>query len=308
MQRKISLVNKKMLTPPRVLFIRTGAMGDALLLTPIIHRFYDIRKGDCIIDIKTGHPSLFLSNPFINKVIYATDEFNYLDYNIIYNLDYSYENNNNDHVLSIYEKYVFGSISEYRQCEIYSTFEDEVYVDELINNISTKKILIHMRNVMNDNINHSAKNISPKIWESIISQLLTNTSATIIQIGAQTDLGFSGNDRLLDYRMKLTPQQIKVLATKSDCFLSSDSGPAHIAATTDINMIVLYTIANIDYFKPYRFKGNLIAIEADIECKGCLSTMPKGATLINCHRGDAECRNRFDPFSISQKAIELIDI
>lgn len=306
MQKKISLVNKKMLSPPRVLFIRTGAMGDVLLLTPIIRRFFDLRKGECIIDVKTGHPSIFLNNPFINKIILTNEDLNFNEYNCIYNLDFSYENNNNDHVLNIYEKYVFGCISEYRQCELYSTPQDDIYVNELIKDISEKIIIIHMRSVINDNINHSAKNISQNIWESIISQLLTNTNATIIQIGGQTDLGFSGNDRLLDYRTKLTPQQLKLLASNSDCFLASDSGPAHIAAITDIDMVVLYTIANVDYFKPYRFNGNLIAIEADIDCAGCLSTMPIGTTLINCYRGDAECRNRFDPISISSKIIDLI--
>jgi ADP-heptose:LPS heptosyltransferase len=81
----------------------------------------------------------------------------------------------------------------------------------------------------------------------------------------------------------LTAQQIKLLCARASCFIGSDSGPAHIAACTDVPMVVLYTIAPVEYFLPEREKGVTLPIKADIECQGCLRNVKLGEGL-NCKR------------------------
>jgi ADP-heptose:LPS heptosyltransferase len=287
---------------PKVLFIRSGALGDVLMITPIIRRFYMDRMGDCEIYIKTLYPNIFIGNPYVTKC-FVLGDINETTFDIIYNLDWVYERNNDRHVLDAYEEYVFGNRSTNRHCELNENDSDIHYVESLLIGIDNF-IVIHMRCINNSDPDQAAKNIDEGIWKKIIVDILNNSDVTILQIGGPTDLCFGGSENLLDMRQKLTNHQVKYLCEKSKCYIGTDSGPAHIAATSSVAMVVLYTIAKIEYFLPTRKNGKIIPIKADIECQGCLINVMPGGKL-NCQR-DVQCRKSFSPEIISEQVLELI--
>ena len=294
-----------MLTKPRILINRYGALGDVLMVTPIVKRIYLERQGQCEISVRTAHPSIFFNNPYVANLPACNDPVDLSYYSIVYNLDYSYESNNTMHVLDAYEKYVFGEISDSRDCEVFTTEEDQEYVNQILKDVKGKFLILHMRNVDNFDINQSAKNLPYDFWQSVIGNLLVKTDFELIQIGSGSDFAFYGAPRLHDFREKLSVQQIKLLTESSNLFLSGDSGPAHIAATSSKDMIVLYTIAPVENFKPFRSAGKYMPMVANIECQGCLKVMPIRSTVVQCLRGDAECRNRFDPIEVVNNVIKF---
>ena len=289
-------------TKPKILFIRAGALGDVLMITPVIRRVHAERNGDCEIYVATFYPDIFNANPWVVNS-FKPDNFQYSHFDIIYNLDSVYEKNNDRHVLDAYEEYVFGSVSNNRHCELFDQPEDIEYVNSLIFGMGDF-IVLHMRSITNTDPDHTAKNIDENIWRDVATNILNSSSVKILQIGGPTDLCFGGNDRLIDLRQKLSIHQIKSLCQLSKCYLGTDSGPAHLAATSNVNMIVLYTIAKIDFFKPFRFIGKSISIKANIACQGCLINIDPGDKL-NCQY-NVQCRKSFSAEEISNKVLDLI--
>lgn len=286
---------------PKVLFNRRGALGDVLMLTPLIKRFYEERNGECEIYILTLHEHLFSNNPYVAQTFNKLE--NTMSFDLVFNLNGSYEKNNDRHVLDAYEDLVFGCRSEQRFCELYPDYRDNNYVDSLMSNIGDF-IVLHMRAISRLS-DQKAKNITREIWLQIIVNIFNNSKVKILQIGGPEDLFFGDNDRLIDLRQSLTTQQIKLLCERANCFIGSDSGPAHIAACTEVPMVVLYTIAPVEYFLPERKIGTTLPIKADIECQGCLRNIKYGEGL-NCKR-DMQCTKSFSPIAISNLVLNFIN-
>jgi len=54
---------------PKILLIRQLALGDVLLITPILKQIYVDHSGDCEIDVLTMKPDAFINNPYITEII-----------------------------------------------------------------------------------------------------------------------------------------------------------------------------------------------------------------------------------------------
>jgi len=288
---------------PRILFIRAGALGDVLLISPLIRRCFTVRKGDCEIYVKTFYPELFRDNPYVTQS-FRSDNLSSNEFDIVYNLDWVYEKNNDRHVLDAYEEYVFGNTSLDRYCELFDSIDDTKYVDSLVAGIDDF-IILHMRNIANTDIDQMSRNINEDIWKLVVIDILNQSNSKIIQIGSAGDLSFGGSDRLIDMRQCFSIHQIKSLCERAKCFLGVDSGPAHIAATSSVGMVVLYTIAKVDDRIPFRKHGITCTIKADIECQGCLVNIAPGQRL-NCPN-NVQCRNSFSPQVISKNVLDMIN-
>lgn len=286
--------NKNLKVKPKILFIRTGALGDVIMTTSLVRRCFSERNGDCEIYFQTHHEAVFKDNPYVYKTL-PTNFSDYSKFDIIYNLDWAYEKNNNHHVIDVYEKYVFGYISENRYAELWESPSDIDYTKNLTSSIG-KFMVIHMRSINNNDPSQAAKNIDERVWKNIIISILNTTDIHILQIGSEHDLCFGGNPRLIDLRGKLSIHQIKSLANNATCYLGSDSGPTHAAATSNTKILALYTISKIHNFHPIRKEGEYHAIPAQVECQGCLINVNAGAPL-NCPN-NIICRYSFNPENI----------
>jgi hypothetical protein len=98
---------------PKILLIRQLALGDVLLITPILKQIYVDHAGDCEIDVMTMKPEAFVNNPYVNEIISPTQHLeNRKNYHKTINLDLAYESHPGMHILDAYAKYSYGSIEK----------------------------------------------------------------------------------------------------------------------------------------------------------------------------------------------------
>lgn len=292
---------------PNILVRRWAAGGDILLTSPIIKKIYEDRKGNCSIDFcGLEHYLIYVQhNPYLRKLVPLTmrnsmpSYVDYSEYSIVYNLDGVYESNPDMHIIDAYGHCVFGHTNFDKQIELYTTTNEVNFALEF-SNINKKYIVVHARKG-----NWESRNIPLNFWQKIVNYILENTDYSVVQVGDVIEPLIIQHDRFIDMRSKISILQVKELINKSSLFIGSDSGPTHVAATTNAPIIAFYTSVKYDYRKPFRKTGVYIPFAANIECYGCKEKMPKGASHY-CLRGDNECVNRFEYSSVVNSIMSVI--
>lgn len=291
---------------PTILLNRLGAVGDVILTTPIVEGLYQKYGGFCDISIRTFSGDVYKNNPYIKEAIHPTQAIDIGAYNMFINLDSVYENNPSIHILDAYEYHVFGALSLRRQTKIYPSTSDQEYVGHLLKDLSGDYVVLHMRNIQSEVTWQNSRNLPITFWQAVIDRLLEESDLHIVQIGTQEDLAFDHSPRLVDARNKFSMQQLHVLLKDAKAFAGVDSAPFHIAGTTDVPIVALFTTAKFEYRKPFRNTSKFIPISAEIECYGCIEKQPLGSTGVDCHRGDVECRNRFNSNHVYESIMRVI--
>jgi len=278
-----------------ILVIRSGAMGDVILVTPIIKLLHHKYNGLCKITVATRYPDIFTNNPYIFKIL-SMKELKSLEsnYEIILNLDLSYEKNRFLHITSAYSFMALGAHSSAisLQPELFLSKLDEKIIQTFQKEISGSYIVCHNR----IDPTQPYRNVPIKDWEYLISELSSKTDLKIVQIGEKKfDVALtSSKQNLIDARGKFTLQQSKGLIDNAVLFLGTDAGPLHIAACTQTPIISFFTIAHHEVRSPLRSSKNIfVPITPDVSCYGCLNLFPFG-TEWTCQRGDFACSSKFD--------------
>lgn len=286
---------------PNILINRQGAAGDVLMTTPIVREIYKSRNGQCNIDFctRSEFSKLLEYNPYIRTV---SNRFDLLKYDLVVNLDLVYEKNPGIHAIDAYSLSTFGIRCQDKRLDLYTSNQDKEKVKKFTESFDSDFVVIHIRN-----LSWASRNLPAKFWEQITKKILDLSSASIVYIGTNLDITFSGNSRLIDARGKFNFLELKELIAASKVYIGTDSGPVHIAATTDTSIVAMYTSVKSDYRVPARTTNNFYAYAADIECYGCQETYPAPTTQFICHRNDVECVNRFDSEKISQKIIGILN-
>lgn len=278
---------------PQILVIRAGALGDALLSTPIIRKLWNDRQGNCFIDVSTENPEAFRNNPYIRQVLKQSDLIG-KQYDQIINLDLAYEKNPLMHITHAYSLHAFGNDFNYdMQPELHATEAEKQNVSNYVQSLPTSNfIVMHMRQ-------HTwpSRNLKISFWQELVSKIIDKTDLTIVQVGANHEIAFEGNSRLVNALGKFTIHELKELIQTSKGFVGMDCATVHVAACTDKPLIGFFTSAHHEYRKPL---GNtpFYSIAANIECYGCQKDNLPPCTIFICNRNDVECINRFNADSV----------
>lgn len=277
---------------PQILVIRAGALGDALLATPIIRKLWQDRHGYCQIDVCTENPEAFRNNPYIRSIL-RPDQLG-IKYDQIVNLDLAYERNPQMHITQAYSLHAFGNDFNYdMQPELHATDAEKQKVQAFLTQLGTTNfIVMHMRQ-------HTwpSRNLKPAFWQELVSKTIDNTDLTIVQVGANHEIAFEGNPRLVNALGKFTIHELKELIAASKTFVGMDCATVHVAACTEKPLVGFFTSAHHEYRKPLG-KTPFYPIAANIDCYGCQKDNPPPCTTYICKRNDAECINRFDTNSV----------
>ncbi len=94
--------------------------------------------------------------------------------------------------------------------------------------------------------------------------------------------------------------ELRALVSRAALYIGGDSGPLHIAATTDVPIVALFGPTLPDRSMPWR-KGNLRAIAIDagpLPCRPCHQR--------HCQPGDFRCLTRVDPQRVISAAETLL--
>ncbi len=293
-------------TPSKILLIRSGAMGDVLLATPIIREIYQRRNGFCTIDVATRYPELFSNNPYINKVI-TPDQLLDLEesYELIINLDMALEKNKAAHVTHAYFFQVFGFENHSGislQPDLFTTTQDQEFAAKISEQFPNGYIVSHNRY----DPSQLYRNVPVQQWEKILTELHNLTQLPILQVGSlDMDVYISGI-HFYDYRGQLSIHQLKEVIQRAKLFLGTDAGPLHIAATTDTPIACFFTLAHHDTRKPLRKNQNQFeAITPQIDCYGCVKDYPL-PWGFECRRGDFYCTQSFSEQVAIESCLKLL--
>jgi len=288
---------------PNILINRQSSGGDVLMTTPIVRKLYQDHNGDCDIDffVIQQCKEYIENNPYIRKVYTGLpSQEDKKRYTRVIDLDLVYERSPLIHAVDAYALEVFGHADFDRSLDLYSTNEDKIRVDQLTSTIGNF-VVLHQRRYP-----WPSRNIPEKFWRGVVKKLLDKTDLYIVQIGGPSEPAFNGHDRLIDARGSFSIPQLKEVIAQSKLYMGVDSGPAHVASTTETDMLVLYTSVKEEYRRPLRSKGQFFPIAADIECYGCHAKNPTPCTTFICHRGDIECVNRFNSDQVGDQVLDLL--
>lgn len=279
----------------KILVIRSGAMGDVLLATPIIKKLFKNYDGLCSITVATRYADVFKNNPYIVKCISIHDLRNIEEqYDLILDLDSCYEKNRALHVTEAYNFYTFGisSTTENLQPEIFSTNSDKETCLEFIKNIKSPYIVCHNR----EDASQPYRNVPRKEWERLLISLSEKSGLQIVQIGSRSmDIALKNeNNKFIDARDIFSLQQTKELISNAKLFLGTDAGPLHIAATTQTPIVSFFSIAHHHLRRPLRDdQSNFKPVTPNIDCYGCQSNFSINDPWF-CKRNDFSCTSTFN--------------
>jgi ADP-heptose:LPS heptosyltransferase len=297
----------KLEQPVTILLRRQGARGDVLLATGVVRELYQKYQGQCQIDVATDFADVFTDNPYVNCV-HATAEIPDVDYDVVINLDNSYERNPGDSIVDNYNMRAFGTVNVNGEAELFlSDAGHRAIADIVQNKIAADFICIHMRNW-----HWQMKNIVPEVWMTVISKILDQRpDFKIVCVGGETDYYPAGHPRILDAR-GLSMQNLSCLLDHAKCFVGIDSAPFHVAGTSQTHIVALLSHMNPATVLPVRngqLGHNCTVIQAKVSCCGCHSRQPRPVSKISCEQPASDqflCNRAWDTDEIAAAIIKQL--
>lgn len=269
----------------RYLLIRDGAMGDVLMLTPVVRALHDAHAGDISIDVATHARAVFENNPYVNDVMSPKQLAHAVrTYDVVVDLNGMYERMPNTHPVNAYAKAVVGVGDFNKKLELYPSQSDRLKIDDVVKKIGAPFIVVHQ-------FSHDWPNrtIAPAIWTQAIDAITASGNLKVIYVGTAQDLAPVRDVQHEDHRARYTLQQLSLLISCSQGFIGGDSGPSHVAATTDVPIAVFYTCAHHEARMPLRQDGKFMPIFPALDCYGCLTRRSIPRLGYFCERGDNVC-------------------
>lgn len=209
-----------------ILFRRTFATGDALLLTPIIramHKLWPL----CPIDVETNSPDVFLGNPLVRK---AAKRISIHPHTWVIDLNMSYERKPRQHVLEAYAR-VAGLDPETIEpkCDLYFPKLDN------LDQSRGPWCAVHVGPTT-----WPGRNWPFDRWKEAIKRI-RETGWQVLLFGDKTNENF-GVD--LDKRGQSGVQELAGLIAQCQLYVGLDSFPMHVAQATGVPVIALFGINN----------------------------------------------------------------
>lgn len=299
----VSKASVKLRQQPKYLIIRDGAMGDVLMLTPVVRELYARHEGDIAIDIASQAQTVFDNSPYVRAVLDPKSlRRGVHTYDVVIDLNETYERSPDIHPVNAYAKLVLGVSDFDKKLDLYPTREDIQRIDSVVAEIGGPYLVVH-------HFRHEWPNreIDPVVWDHVLNGLAQQNRFKVIFVGIERDYAELRGADFEDHRGRYSLQQLSLLIAKSEGFLGGDSGPSHIAATTNAPMCIFYTCAHHEARMPLRSSGRFLPIKPDLDCYGCLTHSPIPRPGYFCYRGDNACVRTFDTSEATHRVLSFFD-
>ena len=298
----------KLENPMKILVRRRAALGDVVISTGVLRELNKRHGDNAIIDVATQHPSVFDNNPYVRNVISISEAsdsaVNLKMYDVVYNLDDTYELNPDGHFADNYFYRVFGDADVDRSMELYIDQNGEAKVDEFISSIGGDFICMHMRNWYWD-----LKNIKLEVWLDVINKLYkSNPNLKIVAVGGETDYCME-LPHMVDARALFSPGELCYLMDHAKCFVGIDSAPFHVAGASETGIVALLSHMYPNKVLPYRngvLGDRCKVVQASVECLGCHSRQARPVRQIVCERRDFGCNHLWNTDNIVSAIKEFL--
>ena len=267
-----------------MIFVRRGALGDMIMMTPVI-REYKKRNPHEKIWIETLCVEAFKNNPYVYHA--SNTKHGFTDERI--NLNGCYEKDFNEHPVFLYAKEAFGNekLSSGYKLDIFSDREDYDFIREQIFLLKIDRPIVTC---------HFGRNwtlVKDEILSSVID-LLIECGYCVIILGKGVENEYKAPDKnvinLIGRNLSL--QQIHALMKYSKLFVGTDTGISHVAFASEIPAIVFYGFVSPECRRPIN-DIPFLGIKGECELMPCAEKIknisPNGDfTGVNC-KTDYSC-------------------
>lgn len=271
-----------------VLVIRDAAMGDALLVTPVL-RSLKQKWPAARITVATQCPEVFARNPNVDR-IGKRENLPASGFDHVYDLNLAYERSPHRHIIDSYA--VACEVSSYGYVpEVFPSVEDAHFGAEWIPG-GTKIAVISP---------------GPTAWvgRNWPLQHFRNVVEVLKERGYFTILvGFLGENTLpcdLDLRSKTTIHQLYAILKKAALYVGIDSLPMHLAVAADIPIVAVFGCIMPVFRLPPGQSYMRGAVARNVGCLGCHHSLPAPRTSSECLRPEVFCMTRLLPSEVLQE-------
>jgi len=209
-----------------VILKRTGAMGDLIMLEPVMQWFWD-HGYRVILDTQSHYYNLFAKHYFpieLLEMVYGTED---LSQARVINLDMSYETEPKQLALLTYYKYCGITDGEPRNPRLNFKATPEVRLFD-------KYVILHT-----DDTAMAHRNIRGVDWD-IVSDFIRSRGYLVFRVGL-------GNGRGGDKINAYSENMLAYLICGADYFIGIDSGPGQIAVATNVKSMLFFGSVNPQY-------------------------------------------------------------
>ncbi len=299
--------------PIRILVDRRKAVGDVIMITPVLRELRKRYGPDAFIQVVTEETIVLENHPDINAVAAPADMKKEDPWDMYFNLNDAYEYNIKSHYVDAYLYRAFGNDIEHidRQLHISSSSEEIAAVDEAIASIGSPYVVFHMRRWAWEN-----KNMDPQMWTMLMAWMEgAFPDVKIVTVGAQYDMRAPSavGNRYIDLVDQLSIGEIRHLIANAQAFVGGDSGPYHIACTTDTPIVALLSHLDPEQILPWRsgeFGKDVHVVKSRVPCTGCYARQVAPVRNLVCEQPkDQEwlCNRSFDFQEISNALTQAIN-
>jgi ADP-heptose:LPS heptosyltransferase len=256
---------------------RKTALGDVLLLTPIIRAIHD-QCADMEIYVTTLHPELFDRNPYVRKT--GPNPVPGLHMDFSYNLDLAYEREPHKHIVQAYADHVGVRVSDFKPA-IYPSDADRKFARDLGDG---KFAVVHAGKIPG----WPGRNWAPERYVEV-AKLLRQRGYTVIAVGSPAAYPV---EAAIDLRGKTKLHQLAAVIERCSLFVGADSLPMHLAVAADRPLVGIFGMINPDYRLPPYIPYMLGAApeEKQCGCRFCHHDLGAPRIRADCFRGaDIRC-------------------
>lgn len=298
--------------PIRILVDRRKAVGDVIMITPVLRELRKRYGKDAFIQVVTEEHIVLENNPDISAVVQPTGMQKEDPWDLYLNLNDAYEYNVKSHYVDAYLYRAFGNDIDHidRSLSLVTTDEEKQAVDEAIADIGAPYAVFHMRRWAWEN-----KNMDPQIWTLIMAWMeAAYPDMKMVTVGAQYDMRAPAkvSNKYVDLVEQLSIGEIRHLIANASVFIGGDSGPYHIACTTDTPIVALLSHLDPEQILPWRdgeFGKNVHVVKSQVPCTGCYSRQKPPVRNLVCEQPkDQEwlCNRSFDFQTITDNIAKAI--
>jgi heptosyltransferase III len=285
----------------RILVDRRKAVGDVIMITPVLRELRKQYGPDAFIQVVTEEVNVLENNKHIDQVVAPQGMKSSDPWDLYINLNDAYEYNVRSHYVDAYLYRTFGNNIENidRTLVLETTEEEKQSVDEAIAEINAPYMVFHMRRWAWEN-----KNMDPAMWTMLMAWAeAAYPTMKIISVGSQYDMKVpSGLDstRYVDLVDQLSLGEIRHLIANARAFVGGDSGPYHIACTTDTPIVALLSHLAPEQILPWRdgeFGKNVHVVNSQVPCTGCYARQKTPVRNLICEQPKEKewlCNRSFD--------------
>lgn len=265
----------------RILVQRMAAMGDVLLITPILRALKN-RHPSTEITVVTGFPEMIRGNPHVSRLELERPLPN-TAYDKIYNLDLAYESNPKAHIVKAYADACNLEVDDYRP-DIYPTIEEDRWAEATV----PRRPFIVFHTGMTA---WAGRNWPAAGFQKVADHFARKGYASIL-VGNLLTPALSG---VLDLRQRTSVHTLAAVLRRASLFVGVDSLPMHLAVSQDIPVTSAFGCIAPEYRLPPGLSYMRGATAENVGCLGCHHWLPAPRVSSGCLRDKVYCMNLLTP-------------